>query len=178
MMFLLIALGWKLLRSRLSMTEVRFAVGISVLSFYLGVFEVACTTQTTCNGYELSRSILHSLCYLVVIVAMNFNLQTISARLLDSPASPETGKLYRNHLGYRVFRWIFLAFIVAPTIELFLKVGVLPWDAEWVFELLTELRYAAVYLCLILAFRPERRALRVFEMTREVFSDDDAEVDG
>merc|ERR1719359_2319861 len=101
MMFLLISLGWKFLRSTLNVTEVRFAVGICVISFYLGVFEVACKTNSTCSGYQLSRYILHSLCYLVVIVAMNFNLNMISTQLSESPASPESGKLYRKHHAYK-----------------------------------------------------------------------------
>merc|ERR1712083_1047638 len=100
---------------------VRFAVGISLISFYLGIFEVACTTQSTCSGYQLSRYILHSLCYLVVIVAMNFNLQLVYAQIADAPASVEAGKQYRKHHAYKAFRWTFLAFIVAPTVELFLK---------------------------------------------------------
>merc|ERR1712100_805779 len=122
-MFLLISLGWKFLRSSLNVTEVRFAVGISVISFYLGVFEVTCTTSSAWRGYHLSRYILHSLCCLVVIVAMNFNLQMIHSQLLDAPASMDAGKTYTKLRAYRAFRWVFLAFIVAPTIELFLKVS-------------------------------------------------------
>merc|ERR1719359_2575246 len=83
MMFLLISLGWKFLRNTLNLTEVRFAVGISVISFYLGVFEIICKTPSTCSGYKLSRYILHSLCYLVIIVAMNFNLQVIYSQIAD-----------------------------------------------------------------------------------------------
>jgi len=175
MMFLLIALGWKFLRSNLNITEVRFAVGISVISFYLGVFEVACTSQSTCSGYTLSRYILHSLCYLVVIVAMNFNLQTIHAQIADAPASLESGKLYRKHQAYKVFRWIFLVFIIAPTVELFLKVTVMPWDASWLFVLIQQLRTWAIYVCVAVAFRPDPQPLRVFELTRDGGSDQEAE---
>merc|ERR1719387_2473037 len=103
MMFLLISLGWKFLRNSLNITEVRFALGISVISFYLGVFEVACTTLSTCSGYKLSRYILHSLCYLVVIVAMNYNLQMVQAQIADAPVSMEAGKLYWKHRAYRIF---------------------------------------------------------------------------
>merc|ERR1712083_879677 len=98
---------------------VRFAVGISLISFYLGIFEVACTTQSTCSGYQLSRYILHSLCYLVVIVATNFNKQMIYAQITDAPASLESGKLYRKQQAYALFRLIFLLFIIAPTVERF-----------------------------------------------------------
>jgi len=165
MMFLLIALGWKFLRTTLNVTEVRFAVGISVISFYLGVFEVACTTESTCSGYRLSRYILHSLCYLVVIVAMNFNLQMVHTQIMEQPASLEAGKLYMKHKSYRHFRWIFLVFIVAPTVELFLKVSMMPWDAEWAYVLVQQLRTWSVYMCVISAFRPEPPPLRVFELT-------------
>lgn len=174
MMFLLIALGWKIIRGSLQVTEVRFAVGLSIISFYLGVFEVACTTQSTCSGYQLSRYILHSLCYLVVIVAMNFNLQMLYAQLVDAPASLESSKLYRKYQAYRVFRWIFLAFIIAPTVELFLKVSVIPWDATWLFVLIQQLRTWAIYVCVLGAFRPEPPPLRVFELTRDAGSDDEA----
>merc|ERR1719324_330222 len=152
MMFLLISLGWKFLRNSLNVTEVRFAVGISVISFYLGVFEVACTTVSTCSGYKLSRYILHSLCYLVVLVAMNFNLQMVQAQIADAPASMEAGKLYWKHRAYRVFRWIFLVFIIAPTVELFLKVSMMPWDAIWAYTLLQNLRTWSIYLCVLVSF--------------------------
>merc|ERR1711920_175528 len=178
MMFLLIALGWKFLRGTLNVTEVRFAVGISLISFYLGIFEVACTTQSTCSGYQLSRYILHSLCYLVVIVAMNFNLQMIYAQIADAPASVESGKLYRKHSAYKVFRWIFLAFIIAPTVELFLKVTVLPWDAVWLYVLVQQLRSWAIYACVMFAFRPDPPPMRVFELTRDGGSDDEADQSG
>merc|ERR1712232_1020266 len=148
MLFLLIALGWKFLRGTLNVTEKRFAVGISVISFYLGVFEVACTTRSSCSGYQLSRYILHSLCYLVVIVAMNFNLQMINTQLSESPASPESGKLYRKHLAYKVFRWTFLAFIIAPTFEKLMKVAVMPWNAKWLYVLVVQLRTWAIYMCI------------------------------
>lgn len=177
MMFLLIALGWKFLRPTLNLTEVRFALGISVISFYLGVFEVACTTQSTCSGYQLSRYILHSLCYLVVIVAMNFNLQMVYAQIGEAPASLESGKNYRKHQAYKVFRWIFLAFIIAPTVELFLKVTVMPWDALWLYVLVQQLRTWAIYMSIILAFAslPHPSPLRVFELTRNAGGSDEEE---
>jgi len=178
MMFLLIALGWKFLRATLNITEIRVAVGISVVSFYLGVFEVACNTASTCNGYQLSRYILHSLCYLVVIVAMNFNLQMVHAQIADAPASLEAGKLYRKRRSYHIFRWIFLAFIIAPTVELFLTVSVLPWDAVWVTLLLQQARTWVIYTCVTVAFRPDPPPLRVFELTVRTGDSDDEEPPG
>jgi len=182
MMFLLIALGWKFLRERLNVAEVRFAVGIAVISFYLGVFEVACSTAAACSGYRLSRYILHSLCYLVVIVAMNFNLHSVHAQMVDAPASLEAGRLYQKHRAYTVFRWIFLTFIITPTVELFLKVSTMPWDAMWLYVVLQQLSTWAIYMCVVAVFRPEPAPLRVFELAAREGAmgssdgDDDAEV--
>jgi len=172
MMFLLVSLGWKFLRPSLNVTEVRFAVGISVISFYLGIFEVACKTPATCNGYKLSRYILHALCYLVVIVAMNFNLQMVQAQISDAPATQEAGKLYQKHRAYRHFRWIFLVFIIAPTVELFVKVSMMPWYARWAYWLMQHLRTWMIYMFMIAAFRPEPDPLRVFELTIRTGSDE------
>lgn len=174
MMFLLVALGWKVLRAVLDVTEIRFAVGISVISFYLGVFEVACTTRATCSGYQLSRYILHSLCSLVIIVAMNFNLQKIYMMIADAPANMESGKLYRKLHAYQTFRWVFLGFIIAPTAESFLQVSVMPWYALWLPNLVTLLRTLTIYALILIAFRPELPPLRVFELTRDQGSDDEA----
>jgi hypothetical protein len=173
MMFLLISLGWKFLRNSLNITEVRFALGISVVSFYLGVCEVACNTFSTCSGYRLSRYILHSLCYLVVIVAMNYNLQMVGAQIADAPVSFEVGKLYWKHRSYRIFRWIFLIFIIAPTAELFLKVSMVPWDAIWLYSLLQHLRTWVIYLLVIAAFRPVPAPLKVFELSVRDDEDED-----
>jgi len=183
MMFLLIALGWKLLRNTLNVTEVRFAVGISVISLYLGVLEVSCTTAPTCSGYlagyQLSRYVLHSLCCLVVIVAMNFNLHMIHSQLVDTPATLEAGKLYTKLHAYKAFRWLFLYFIVSPTAELFLKASVMPWDAMWIFVLLQQVRSWVLYAGVAFYFQPDRGPFRVFDLTRHAGSDDeddDAEI--
>eukprot|EP00929_Paragymnodinium_shiwhaense_P070495 TRINITY_DN35698_c0_g2_i2.p1 TRINITY_DN35698_c0_g2~~TRINITY_DN35698_c0_g2_i2.p1 ORF type:complete len:326 (-),score=72.90 TRINITY_DN35698_c0_g2_i2:149-1126(-) len=172
-MFLLIALGWTFLGNRLDATMVRFATGVVIISMLLGVCEVTCDTATSCSGYQLSRYILHSLCCLVVIVAMNFNLQKIQTMLLEAPASREVGKTYIKLVAYRAFRWVFLAFIAAPTVELFIKVSVLPWDAGWFYVLLTQIRTFAIYACICYYFRPNARALRVFDVTHDAVDSDD-----
>ncbi|CAE7492020.1 Gpr107, partial [Symbiodinium pilosum] len=175
MTFLLLSLGWKVLRSSLDVSEIRFAVAVSIISFYLGVFQVACTTTATCSGYQLSRYILHSLCFLVVIVAMNFNLQKLVSAIAEAPASLESGKLYRKLSAYYIFRWVFLAFIIAPTVELFLKVTVVPWDALWLYIAIQELRTWGIYALLVHAFRMEPASPRVFELIHDVVSPRDGD---
>ncbi|CAD7953956.1 unnamed protein product [Amoebophrya sp. A120] len=88
---LLFALGWKILRRRLNMTEIRFLLGIGVISFYLAIFELTCQTTSTCSGYKLSRDILHSLAFLVIIVAVNFNLHSLG--ILSNAKMSGSGKL-------------------------------------------------------------------------------------
>lgn len=173
-MFLLVALGWKVIRQHLNVSEVRFAIAASVLSLYLGVCEVACTTDTACSGYKLGRYTLHTICFLVVIVGMNFNMQILHAQLSDGPATLEVGSMYKRFQAYSNFRWAFLAFIGAPTVELFLRVSAMPWDAFWVYDLMKNVRTWAIYLAVVLMFRPGR-PLRVIELVSGADRDDSSE---
>lgn len=175
-LFLLVALGWKFLRETLQHTETRCAVGFSLASLYLGIAEISCTSPTFCGNYQLSRYILHSLCYLVIIVAMNFNLQMLSTQLSESPASIGVGEVYRKRGAYVKFRWIFLAFIIAPTVQLFLKITVIPWDALWVYVLVQQSWTWTLYVCIYYAFRPAREDVGgVFELTRGAVAGDDSD---
>ncbi len=45
-LFLLLALGYKVLRGRLGITEIRFLIGIAIISLYLGIFEVVESLRT------------------------------------------------------------------------------------------------------------------------------------
>jgi len=177
LMFLFISLGWKVLRDELNTTEFRFAVFVSAFSLYFGVSEIVCTTESTCNGYSIGRNVLHTFCYLVVIVAMNLNLHMIHQHISDAPVSIETGKLYQMQIAYRMFRWLFLAFVIAPTGELVLKVSVIPWYALWMHVLIIQFRTWVVYTCVLMAFRPEPASLRVFELIARDLDDDMTEVD-
>merc|ERR1712194_226347 len=169
LLLLFSSLGWKFLRPHLNPAEKRFAGGIVMVSSYLGLLEIVCTSQASCNSHMLSRYILHSLVYLVIIVAMNFNLQLIGAQIHEAPATIEAGKLYMKFKAYRSFRWTVLAFVIAPTLEMLLKLTVLPWDAAWLYILLQQLRTLVIYALLIVAFfrLPHPSPLRVFELATD-----------
>eukprot|EP00927_Polykrikos_kofoidii_P067163 TRINITY_DN62680_c0_g1_i1.p1 TRINITY_DN62680_c0_g1~~TRINITY_DN62680_c0_g1_i1.p1 ORF type:complete len:471 (+),score=54.08 TRINITY_DN62680_c0_g1_i1:217-1629(+) len=172
MMLLMIAFGWRILRQQLNPAEVRFAVGICGFTLYLGTFELACSSEATCNNYHLSRDILQSICYLVVIVAMNLNLQMMTQHLQASPASIETGNVYIKFRAYRTFRWIVLAFVLIPTFEITVQTSVLPRDAPWMQVALHYLTRWILYGVIACYFRPHPKPLGVFELTRGVLSDD------
>mmetsp|Transcript_53787 Transcript_53787/g.99426 ORF Transcript_53787/g.99426 Transcript_53787/m.99426 type:complete len:455 (-) Transcript_53787:50-1414(-) len=166
-LFMLVALGWQYLRAALNFTEVRFVAGTSIISLYLGTFEVYAAVENPLakKWYEIGRQCLHFLCYLVVVVAMNYNLQMLVAQIADWPARMEVGKLYRKLNAYIVFRLAFLAFLAGEVVEN--VVGLLiPWEqATCTVKLLHELRLFVIYISLMVAFRPSSASLRVFDMT-------------
>jgi hypothetical protein len=177
MMFLLIALGWKIIRNNLSFTEKRFAIFVSVVSLLLGWSQVACTTSARCSGYELSRYLLHSFVYLIVICAMNLNLQRVNSQIQEGPASVESGKLYQKWEAYKGFRWIFLVFIVAPSAEISIKVWFAPWEAAWLYVLILQLRCWGILVGIILHFAllSDAPPLRIFkDLTRDIENENEA----
>lgn len=86
-LLMLLAIGFKVLRPHLNSTELRFFVGVGGIGLYLGVFECTCTTPGSCSGYKLVRDVLQAVSFLVVIIAMNFNLQGIAQQITETTAS-------------------------------------------------------------------------------------------
>lgn len=173
-MFLLVALGWKVVRARLDMAEVRFVAAAALLSLYLGACEVACVTDASCSSYKLGRYTLHTICSLVIVMATNLNLQVLHAQLSDGPASLEVGTMYARLRAFAVFRWAFLAFISAPTFELFLRVTAMPWDALWAYHAIQSARTLAIYLAVAFFFRPAK-PLGAIELVSSADRDDDSD---
>lgn len=178
LVYLLTALGWKTMRANLYASEIRFAACVAAASFYFGVFEVACVGQESCGGYMLSRLILHSLAYLCIIVALNFNLAMLRAQIADSTVSLEAGTLYRKQSAFCSLRWVFLVFICQPTAMIFIKVSVLTWEEGWVFDVMTELVKFSLLLAVTLLYGPRRRPMALFEAAVQELNRDDAPQDG
>ncbi|CAD7938120.1 unnamed protein product, partial [Amoebophrya sp. A25] len=153
-LMLVLALGYRVLRSRLNMTEIRLLAVMGSVSLYLAVFEITCVSASSCSGYKLARDLLHSLGFLVIVVAMNFNLHTLGMQIEEASAGPEVAKLYARHSTYWHFRWIFLFFITAPTILVFLQLSVLDWESHWIFVAVKELFSWLLVVSLVYVFQP------------------------
>ncbi|PHJ25068.1 lung seven transmembrane receptor [Cystoisospora suis] len=162
MTFILIALGWKTLRSHLSRIEVQFVTGLCVISLYLGLFEIIL------GGFQGTRYILHALGYICVLVAINANLALLHSYIADATISPATGDLYHKFDGYKTYRWIFFLYLLKPVSLVFFKLTflnpvyeqLLSWD-EWVFVFVDNFMDYLIYVGLLYAFRPVG-AMRVF----------------
>lgn len=174
--FYVIGLGWKVTRPQLRASEWAFAATISILSFFLGSFEVACSTFAACTGqsYVLTQFTLHSLCYLVVIVATNFNIFTLQRQISEALATPGTGTLYTKYRAYCWFRGFFLFFVVIPSVSNFLALHVLSWDDLWVVVLVRETSFWLVHTAVLVLFRPGMQSFKVFELAVVESSDSES----
>jgi hypothetical protein len=163
--FYTIGLGWKVVRSQLRNSEWAFAAAVSGISFFLGALEVACNTSfRTCGSqsYLLTQFTLHSICFLVVIIATNFNIFTLQRQIAEALAAPETSALYAKHRAYCWFRGFFLYFVIVPTVTNFLALHVVSWDELWVIVLVREGSLWIIYTAVLWLFRPGLSQLRVF----------------
>mmetsp|Transcript_40530 Transcript_40530/g.71268 ORF Transcript_40530/g.71268 Transcript_40530/m.71268 type:complete len:533 (-) Transcript_40530:110-1708(-) len=174
--FYVIGLGWKVTRPQLRASEWAFAATISILSFFLGSFEVACSTFAACAGtnYVLTQFTLHSLCYLVVIVATNFNIFTLQRQISEALATPVTGTLYTKYRAYCWFRGFFLFFVVIPSVTNFLALHVLSWHEFWVVVLVREASLWLVHTSVLVLFRPGKQQFKVFELAVVESSDSES----
>lgn len=135
LVYLLSALGWKTLRSSLSVNEIKTIGAVSVLSLALGGAEVACgDDEAQCGSYTSARMLLHMFGFLTAIIAFTSHVVFLSAHLGESSiASPETGVMYVKLSQFRWFRLIFIVFIVQPTVAVMIRADILDWFDDWLF---------------------------------------------
>lgn len=177
MMFYLIGLGYKVVRSQLRPSEQAFGATVVCVSLCLGGFEVACSTIMTCHvqSYLLAQYTLHSMCFLVVIVAVNFNIFTLQRQISEALAAPETGALYAKHRAYCWFRGFFLYKVIIPSVTNFMTLHVISWSSLWVVVFVREGSLWVIYTALLWLFRPGQKSLKVFDLA--IVDSSESEVD-
>lgn len=159
-LLLLTALGWKLLRARLSTTELKFMVLAFCSSILLAMLQAWSRLRLKGGSYvdepgmsfELIFYIIRVVCYLVIIFAMNLNLQLIEMHLRESPFTRTSAILYHKKQTYISFRRLFIVLVFRPSVEMLLQLLVVP--RNWACEGLGEVCMLFVYAILFFIVRP------------------------
>mmetsp|Transcript_52244 Transcript_52244/g.145783 ORF Transcript_52244/g.145783 Transcript_52244/m.145783 type:complete len:571 (-) Transcript_52244:75-1787(-) len=154
MLLLLIALGWRILRSRLSESERRFTLIAIGSTSILAALQVCCNVTVAEPAVNLWFYLVRVICYIVIIFATNFNLQLIHAHLVESPVAPYVAVLYQKHQAYAQFRRLFLAVIFRPSVILWIQVSMFKQEMWWVVNALDEAYAWAIYMGIFIALRP------------------------
>ena len=108
--------------------------------------------------------ILHSLAYLCILVAINFNIQVLRSKITESPISRTVGSLYQVAHSFSYYRGLFILFLVSPTLNVMFVDGVMSWKDQWLIDLIHMTCDCGLYFALLWVFRPKRR-FRLFEKT-------------
>lgn len=151
LILLLIALGWHVYRSSLSLVEWRFYTGVALLSSYLALFEISI------GGFQVSRYILAAVVYLCIMVAINFNITLLTSSLMDLPISLRAGKVYRRRRAYTQFRELFVLYIVKPSALLLFSLAVVGEEDALGLYILPAFDLSIDFVCLaglMYVFRP------------------------
>eukprot|EP00400_MALV-I_sp_L67-5_P000380 gene380-491_t len=159
---MIISLGLYTMRGSLNFVEIRFILCIATLSFYLSLFEVFAQSDTR-DGYLLCRMILHSLAYLCILVAINFNIQVLKSKIAESPISRTVGSLYQVMRSFTTFRGLFILFLISPTLNVMFVDGMMTWQDQWLMDFIHFSFDTGLYFALLYIFRPKRR-FRLFEI--------------
>jgi len=77
----------------------------------------------SCESYQLATYILRSILLLGVIVALNFNITNLRSLIIESVWRAELAVYYHFLKRFSDFRWIFLAFLLSPTLMLIAQVS-------------------------------------------------------
>mmetsp|Transcript_53625 Transcript_53625/g.173147 ORF Transcript_53625/g.173147 Transcript_53625/m.173147 type:complete len:493 (+) Transcript_53625:139-1617(+) len=157
-LLLMTALGWRVLRPRLSSMELRFvALSLSFASclVVLQVLAINAGAAQPLMSFTLFFYTLQVSCHLLILLMMNINIQVLALYLQESPLSPNTAVLYHKHRTYIWFRRLFVVIILRPSVILWLRVSVFgAGGGEWVIASLSEGSLWCLYVGLFLTLRP------------------------
>lgn len=164
LLLLMTALGWRLLRPRLSQTEIRFTVVTVSLTLSIAVLQ-ACAGQSPILSFSLLFFMVQVACYLVIILAMNWNLTLIAVHLADSPVTSSVVVLYQKQQAFLLFRRVFLAIIIRPSAIAWLGFSVLDGlGSQWLLMLLDKASLWLIYVGLFMVLRPHGHRRRLLQL--------------
>lgn len=155
LVMVLIALGWKVLRSRLSEVEMRCVR----LLFFTGMLMAMAEAQVTGpfrpeSGLRSIFAISQMVIYLSVILTVNQNLQILAIGLHESHFSPTTILMYRKQQAYFRFRIAFYLMLLRPSILAWLRLTVIEESTEWLLLGIGEALLLMVYILLLIGLKP------------------------
>lgn len=123
LLLLLIALGWTVLRPRLSHTETRFVILAMGSGSFLSLFQVLNEGDPNPDAESVSvfYMIVKGVCFLVVFFASSVNVQLINMHLSDSPVTQTIALLYEKRTLYQRFRHLFFAIFLKPFVRVWFQ---------------------------------------------------------
>ncbi|GFE55437.1 lung seven transmembrane receptor [Babesia ovis] len=107
---LLLALGWKVVRTHLTGMEYRVVLSVATFSAIGGFIEILVF------GVDISRSLVHTMAFIAILIATNFNILLIRARVVDESLNAEAGMAYAHLKAYNLFKIGFFAAILKPEV--------------------------------------------------------------
>ncbi|POM66004.1 Hypothetical protein PHPALM_18207 [Phytophthora palmivora] len=158
------SLGWSITRARLSRRETLSLLLISAIYLVVTVSKALCRPTDTqqCRGFLLSEYTLQSMMMLGVIVALNFTIaqlkNTVNYERWNCFVTPLT---YMKLDQFQRFRFVFLGYLLMPTVLLLLNLVVVTppgyWRYAWVNTFLTEVTTLVIIINVGLVVRPVDR---------------------
>ena len=165
--YLLAALGWRIVRGTLTRAEWRFVGVVTGAMLYIGFFEIGCTSPASCSGYRLSRMIAASIAYLGVIIAINFHIAHLTNQISESSmtSGPSAlGRLYQKHQMFTSYRSLFLFFLIQPSVALYFRMTLFTWSDDWVFFILYWMTRLSLLGSLAWIFRPRPKNMEIVQI--------------
>ncbi|ORM42302.1 uncharacterized protein BXIN_1545 [Babesia sp. Xinjiang] len=154
----LLALGWKMGRENLSALEFRIVCSVTAFSCVVGFIEILIF------GVDVSRNVVHTVAFISILIASNFNILMIRARIVDEPLNSDVGVAYAQLKAYNIFKIGFFVSVMKPELYSIVSAMCLQssgeqnfiWDEH--FMLFFDLFFDYLLYCLyFMAFMPAQQ---------------------
>lgn len=168
--FLLLAMGWTLVRQIMTDKEMQIIFGSLVSYLVAGMANAACSESDVCNFVFLLSYVLRCCVFLGIIVAINFTVTRLRSSIIQSPWVSSLSLQYCRAKQYHFLRLALLLYLILPTVFLIIQAKVFTWREEWIFLMLGEYLDVLMMLHVGVTFGPliEANTLRAFDGTFDV----------
>jgi len=165
LLLVLLGLGWRVLRARLTRTEAHITtLGILIFAL-LAVLEMILGSSGALYTIQLFSTMISIAAYMVIMVAANVNITLINLHISESLlTSGLPGLLYQKQRLYICFRRLFLVVVTRPIILHWLQYYALGDASCWLLEILEEGSQWTIYASLFAMLRPGGNVGRLSEL--------------
>lgn len=152
---LLLSMGWCTVRRSLTFREARvFILCMSIYGTLSGLSASCFSDDDQCVAFSLAETISRAIVELVVIVATNFNMSNLRARVCERTWGVEAIRGYAHLKQLSSLRRVFFAYILFPTAVSIIDLSILRWEFRWLRLTIEYLTLMILITALGVTFRP------------------------
>jgi len=158
---LLIAMGWNIVRTRLSARnkQLLWAAVLLFTGFNLA-YSLCIYPENLCAVYMLFFHVIKFLITFAIVVAINAECEQLRSEF--SPNHTGRNIIAKKLVMFHRLRWTFFILLIVPILMIFFDYAVLAWQEAWISIMVNQALYLIVFCEVAIVLRPRKHGQNVY----------------